>query len=289
MGKTKFTNNEKIILKAILFSVFLVILVIVCSFIFLLTKQVSFFFHPNFNEEAYNYVKSYGNVEEVKIDSENGDLYGFIKYDNEKNEKKPLVIYFQGNAQSAAVTMYIYEERGIWDYFSGYNILVVDYPEYGKSEGKLSEKTFFAMTESVYDYAKNLDCVDENEIVIMGYSIGTGAATYLASQKDVEKLILLAPYDNALSLYNANFNVFYGPIKLLTALKLESDKYAENVQEKTLIFTSYNDEVINYKFSENLSTNFKNLDEFIILNENVSHNDYLSTEAVLERIKSFLN
>ena len=62
-----------------------------------------------------------------------------------------------------------------------------------------------------------------DNIVIMGYSIGTGMATYLASQKNVNGLILLAPYDNALNLYNDNLNIFYGPIEKIR-------KYAINMQ-----------------------------------------------------------
>ena len=66
--------------------------------------------------------------------------------------------------------------------------------------------------------------VDDSKIVVFGFSIGTGMATYVASQREVNGLILLAPYDNALNLYNDNVNIFYGPIEKIRKYRFESDK-----------------------------------------------------------------
>lgn len=57
---------------------------------------------------------------------------------------------------------------------------MLDYRGYGKSEGNISNQ------EQLY---KDLSCVytfllskyDKSNIIIMGYSIGTGLASYLAS------------------------------------------------------------------------------------------------------------
>ncbi len=176
----------------------------------------------------------------------------------------------------------------MFDTFEDYNILMVDYPEYGRSEGKISEKNIYKYSEYVYDYATTLNCVDKNNIAVMGFSIGTGIATYMTSCRDTIGLVLVAPYDKALSLYNANLNIFYGPLKYYTSLKLESYKYAQSVDEETLMFTSYDDEIISYKFSENLSKYFKNLNEIIVLDRNVKHSEYFEQEDVVTRISEFL-
>lgn len=247
------------------------------------------FFRPNSNEEAYNELLKDDNYDEVIIDNNGKKLRGWLKYNYSKNEASPLVIFFLGNYQNSADALTTFTDYHVFDYFSNYNILIVDYPEYGKSEGKISEKSVFQAAEKIYDYAITLDCVDRDNIVVLGYSIGTGPATYLASQRNVNGLMLLAPYDEALSLYNANVNIFYGPLKHLTTLKLESYKYASNVTAKTLIITSYDDEVINYKFSVNLSKYFNNLEELIILDNKVKHSGYFSQSSVLNRINIFLH
>lgn len=264
----------------------LIIFIIVITVIYFI--QVYYFFVPNSNESDYEDLLEDENYEEIAIDGENGILKGFIKYNYDKKENSPLLIFFLGNYQNAASTFKVYTEANIFDYFSDYNILIIDYPEYGRSEGKISDDAVFQYSKDVYDYAITLDCVDKDNIVVLGYSIGTGVATYLASCRDVNGLILVSPYDEALSLYNDNINVFYGPLKFFTTVKLESYKYAQDVDETTLIFTSYDDEIINYKFSVNLSNYFKNLEELIILDKNVGHSYYFYQEDVLERINEFL-
>ena len=87
--------------------------------------------------------------------------------------------------------------------------MIIDYPGYGLSDGKPSDKTMFDSALKVYDYANQLDCVDEDNIVVLGYSIGTGVATQVASQRNVNGLILVAPYDEALSLYNVKHNDYF--------------------------------------------------------------------------------
>ena len=103
----------------------------------------------------------------------------------------------------------------------------------------------------------------------------------------VKGLILIAPYDQALSLYNNAINIFHGPLKLLAKYKFDSLSYSENIDTEVQVITSYDDEVINYEFSQNLSNNFKNHKNIIIL-DNVKHNDYFSQNMVLNTIKEYL-
>lgn len=276
---------KKIIL-LILVEVFVVMLI---SVITLLCIQTQFFFMPNANEKAFAELLEDESYEEVSIDNNGKRLSGLIKYNYAKDEKAPLIIFFLGNYQNSASAFKAFANCKMLDCFKNYNILIVDYPEYGKSEGKISEKSMFEAAEKVYDYASGLESTDKENIVIFGYSIGTGAATYIASLKEVNGLVLLAPYDEALSLYNANVNIFYGPLKYLTTLKLESYKYAQEVNAKTLIITSYDDEVINYEYSINLSKYFKNLDEIVVLDNNVKHNGYFYEEEALEKITTYLD
>ena len=54
-----------------------------------------------------------------------------------------------------------------YKYFEGYNLMIIDYPGYGLSDGKPSDKTMFDSALKVYDYASQLDCVDEDNIVLV--------------------------------------------------------------------------------------------------------------------------
>ena len=253
--------------------------------VFIMQKRA--FFHPWHDETSYNELKLIEDVEEIKIDNDGKVISGWLKY-NVEDEVAPLVIFCGGNAQNSSNTCLNYKIADRYKYFEGYNVLMFDYPEYGLSDGKISDKTMLDSVLKVYDYAKNLECVDNENIVVLGYSIGTGAATYLASQRDVSGLILVAPYDDTLSLYNDFLDIFHGPLKLLARYRLESMEYAKSVKVSPLIFTSYSDEIIDYNFSVNLSKHFRSLEELVILDEGVTHNYYFIQDVVLNKVHQYL-
>ena len=260
------------------------IIMIVISFLYgFYIAQEEAFFIPNHDEDAYIILKQNDEFEEVHITSDGLDLYGWVRPIN-KEEKKPLLIMYLGNAQSSSNFL----ANGYFlDYIDDYHHFIVDYPKYGLSKGSLTEKELFKSVLGIYDYGKTLEYVDENNICVLGYSIGTGMATYVASQRNVNGLILLAPYDNALNLYNDNINVFYGPLRNITRYKLESDKYAKSVKAKPLIIATKSDEVINYKHAEDLSKSFNELEKFLLL-ENPSHGGLIIEKEVWVEIQNYL-
>jgi hypothetical protein len=76
---------------------------------------------------------------------------------------------------------------------------------------------------------------------------------------------------------------------LLAKYKFDSLSYSENIDTKVQVITSYDDEVISYKFSQNLSNNFKNHKDIVILDNNVGHSDYFSQNIVLDTIREYLS
>lgn len=266
----------------LLFGVFIMI----ASLGFMWSIQPSFFFFPWHDEESYKRLKQEDQFIEIILDVGGKDVHGWLK-NNNQNEKSPLLIFFGGNANNSSNACATFIDNNSYDYFEGYNFLMVDYPGYGLSEGKPSDKTMFQTALAAYDYAVSLDTIDKNNVIIMGYSIGTGPATYLASQRDVKGLILLAPYDCALSLYNNTLDIFHGPVRLLARYKFDSKTYAQNVLISPLIIASQNDEVIPFALSENLSKHFPESVNFITL-EGVFHNDIIKQENTLCEIQKYL-
>jgi alpha-beta hydrolase superfamily lysophospholipase len=81
---------------------------------------------------------------------------------------------------------------------------------------------------------------------------------------------------------------FHGSMQSLAKYSFDSATYAENVKEPTLIFTSKDDEVINYRHSLDLAGHFSELEDVIIL-EGVNHNSYFLQDEVLNDITKFLD
>ncbi len=275
--------------KKIVYTILIILLILILLLIEWNKLQDSIFFHPWNDSTSYKNLQQIDEFKEIEIKNDEVNLSGWFWNIQNKDEPAPLVIFFTGNAQNSSNTLYNYYLSGTMkNVFENYNLMIVDYPGYGISKGKPSDDSMFVASNYIFEYAAKMDEVDKENIVIMGYSIGTGVASYCASKNDASGLILVAPYDKALSLYNDAVNSFHGPIQSLAKYSFDSATYAENVDEPTLIFTSKADEVINYSHSLDLAGHFPMLDDVIIL-EGVDHNGYFSQTQVLNSITEFLN
>ncbi len=78
----------------------------------------------------------------------------------------------------------------------GINVLGLGYRGYGKSEGSPSEQGIYTDAQSAFQFLLNQGYAQEH-IILFGRSIGTTAATYMAKNRKVHKLILVTPVTNA--------------------------------------------------------------------------------------------
>lgn len=179
------------------------------------------------------------------------------------DSSKGLVFYLHGNAGSIdswGTMANVYLQNN-------YDLFVLDYRGYGKSEGKIkNEKQLHNDIQIVYDSLKTK--YSEDKIVIIGYSIGTGLATKLASTNKPKLLILQAPYYNMIDLAHQYIKIMPS---FLIQYKLMSNEYITKVTCPITIFHGNDDEVIYYGSSVKLKQHFKATDKLILL-EDQMHN-----------------
>ena len=80
----------------------------------------------------------------------------------------------------------------------------MDYPGYGLNDGLPSATGMYEEALAAFDYA--VARPDVSQVIVGGYSIGTGPAVYLAANREAAGLFLMAPFANGYDLYN---NVLY--------------------------------------------------------------------------------
>lgn len=159
---------------------------------------------------------------------------------------KGVVLYFHGNTGDLS------RWGNIANYFTSlnYDVMVVDYRTYGKSTGIIDEQKMLDDTQLWYNYL--LKTYRENDIVVYGRSIGTGFATYLASNNNPRKLILETPFFNLYDIAKRKYSIVPYLDKLMT-IKLESNKYIINVKVPVVIYHGKNDRVVAYESGIKLS------------------------------------
>src|SRR5690606_29207925 len=98
-----------------------------------------------------------------------------------------------------------------------------------------------------------------NPAVLFGESLGSGIATYVASQRhaQVQGLILQAPYTSMAEL--AQYHYPYLPSKLLIRHSFPAKEWAQLIPERlqALFFIAENDRTVPPNFSYELAKNFK--------------------------------
>lgn len=124
----------------------------------------------------------------------------------------------------------------------------------------------------------------EDEIVVLGYSIGTAAAAQLGSTNFPSKLLLQAPYYSLEDLMGE----YYPAVSTrVLKYKFETYRYLCQTQAPVLIFHGDIDEVINYKSSVKLKECFKSGDRLILL-KGVNHNGITYNPEYLQVLKESL-
>lgn len=153
---------------------------------------------------------------------------------NESNLEKPLYIYYGGNAEDITSTFAIVSET------INHSLLSVNYRGYGKSAGHPSEKKIFSDALEIFDsiQSKNKD----RPICLIGRSLGSGVACYVASLRKIKSMILITPYDSIRSVAQGKYVII--PIGLLLNHPFDSIKYSQKISVPTLFLLAQSDVII---------------------------------------------
>ncbi len=188
------------------------------------------------------------------------------------NSSKKLIIYFGGNADDATDFLEIIKDM------RGFDAVAFNYRGNGLSKGIPSEKALYEDALKIYDnFAK------DKEVYLIGRSLGSGVATYLASKREVKKLFLITPYDSIENVAKEKYPVF--PISLLLRYKFNSKKYIEQVKAPIVIFMVKGDKTVSNKRTKNLIKHIKS--SYILKTfEHTTHADILQDKIFIKELKS---
>lgn len=266
-----------------------VVLAVICALAFFSATVYTFaptqLFNPHFDEESYNELLEFNKAEELIFETEDGALCGWMLHTAE--DGAPLVLYFYGNGENSSARALRLLKEGMTDAFPNCNIAMLDYPSYGKTEGDISAESLRKFGLAAYDCMAARSDVDKDKIILFGYSLGTGIANYVASERDAAGLMLMAPYANGCDLYNGFINVFYGPLRLLVSYDMDAEEYAKRVGVVPLLMASRDDEFVSFASSQTLSNAYPMGCDFRAF-DGMAHNDFWKSDAVLSCITQYI-
>lgn len=182
-------------------------------------------------------------IEEVTLVATDGaSLHGWLMKASATQAPAPVLIYFGGNAEEVS---WLASTAG---QYAGWSLLMMNYRGYGRSEGKPGEAELFADALQIYDYAVRRAA--GGRVALMGRSLGSGVAVYVAALRPVAGVILVSPYDSVESVAKGIYPFL--PISLMLKHRFDSLSRAPGIKAPLLCLVASGDRVIPRPHSERL-------------------------------------
>ena len=160
-------------------------------------------------------------------------------------------------------------------------IIAFNYRSYGKSGGNLSESNIFS------DALLVAQKVQENygEFYMMGFSLGSSVASYVASKHRCKALFLIGVYDSVAGIAKRKFGV---DVSWLFRYKFDNISYAKEIDSPTFVFVSKLDTTTYIENAREIKAYYKNLSFYIEL-DNLHHKELLWSKEVIKKIGEVMN
>lgn len=220
------------------------------------------------------------NYEMLSLKTDDGFNLEGVVY--EPKEASGTMLFFAGRAHDVIGTI-----KKLSISYPNTTIVSFNYRSYGRSEGVANEKNINA------DGLKIAQFVEEKygSFYMLGYSLGSSVASYVASISTCRALFLVGAFDSIANVAKEKFVVrsFFPMIDLsnIFRYKFKNIQYVKKIDAPTYLFASKDDETTYIQNARNLRDNVKNLALYMELID-LSHKDILWNDTVVNKINEVI-
>ena len=161
-------------------------------------------------------------------------------------DAKGTALILHGNARNMGSDMDVIEMFPAM----GWNVLILDYRGFGKSQGVPTEEGTYLDAQAAWDWLVKVRGESPERIVIVGRSLGAAIAAHLASRNPAGGLMLEAAFTTLTEVGQERYPLF--PVKLLSKFRYETRSYLKETVCPVLIIHSRDDEIIPFHHAEAL-------------------------------------
>lgn len=187
------------------------------------------------------------------------------------------VIYFGGNAENV-----YYNADDFRRHQPGKTVYLVNYRGYGGSTGSPTEAALFGDAVALFDRI----APRHERVSVIGRSLGSGVATYLASRRPVARSVLVTPHDSALAIARRMYPWY--PVGWMLKDRYDSVAHAASVTGPVLLVLAANDTLVPNEHSYRLADAFDDEAVETIVIDGAGHNGISAHERYWLAIAEFL-
>lgn len=198
------------------------------------------------------------------------------------NHNTGALLYCHGNAGNLSFRAYAIPS---WHKFLHVPVLIFDYPGYGKSAGKPSEKGFYAAADAAYEWLIQTKGFSPDSILIYGGSLGGGVAVDLASRRPHRALIVAKTFTSIPEVGQS----MYPWLPVRWVMRNRFDNLAKIGQCHRPLFIAHgtSDNLVPFRLAKELYEAANEPKHFVIL-EGRDHNDAHPPE-MFQELRKFLD
>lgn len=210
---------------------------------------------------------------DVSIDRSDVVLRGWVANPG----RSGAILYFGGNGESIELN------RGDFArYFPSRSSYLIAYRGYGASEGQPDQNALFADALAIYDDVRQRHA---GPIAVIGRSLGSGVASYLASQRTVDRLVLVTPFDSLADVGQTHYPLF--PVRWLVRDRYESFRYLPQHAGPLMVIRAPNDAVIPARHTDRLIAGLPREPEIVAF-PRADHNNLSSDPRYWQSLATFV-
>jgi pimeloyl-ACP methyl ester carboxylesterase len=187
------------------------------------------------------------------------------------------VVYFGGNAEDVAMSLAELELTS-----PGRALFLMNYRGYGGSSGEPTETGIHADALALFDLVRER----HSQVALVGRSLGSAVAVHVASERDVDRLVLITPFDSFASVGAAHFPIF--PVRLLLRDRYDAASRAARVRAPVLAVIAGEDEIIPRASAEALVAALPPGAVRTVVIEGAMHNTVSLAPGCLDAIRGFM-
>lgn len=188
------------------------------------------------------------------------------------------VVYFGGNAERIEFAR---DEFAAW--FPDSTVYLVAYRGYGASDGTPREADLYADALALFDHVRARHA---GPVAVVGRSLGSGVASYLASQRPVARLVLIAPFDSLANVGQMHYP--WLPVRRLLKDRYESARHLADYRGPVLVVRAGRDQVIPAASTDRLIASLTPPPQVIEL-PTADHNSIGNDPRLGEALRGFVN
>ena len=150
---------------------------------------------------------------------------------------RPALLWFYGNGENIASIWPVVREFQP----PGAALLVLDYPGYGGSGGRATERARYAAADAGVAELARRPGVDRRRLYVYGRSLGSAVAIYTAAHHPVAGLIVESPFTSAADMARLHYRIFP---RALLHLQLDNAAMIRQVRCPVLVFHGTADRLV---------------------------------------------